>query len=258
MYVDLLHRFRISSALILSAAILPACGDYGDDDGPEATVVAASGDVTAARDQFRLLLGDPSNGGTAGQQPAGRREVNWDGVPAAVTNNDAFPARFFNSNSTRGLVTTPLGTGLRVSDLDMSDVNPSYAAQFDAFTQKKTFAVSGGTAMDVTFEVAGEATVAAVKGFGVVFSDVDVAGSASIELYGEDGDSLGRFDAPVRSGGTSFSFLGAAFDEPIVTRVRIVSGQAALSADIDDVTDGGTSDLVVMDDFFYGEPTAIQ
>ena len=251
-----MRTIRIASALVLSATLLAACGDY-DDDGPEATVVQASGDIAAARDQFRGLLGDPSNGGTAGQQAAGRREINWDGVPVAVTNTDSFPARFFNANSTRGSVSMPVGTGLRVSDNDFADVNPSYAEQFDAFSPAKTFAVIGGNSMDQTFEVAGSTTPATVRGFGVVFSDVDVAGSAAIEMYDQEDKRLGRFTAPVRSGTTSFSFVGAVFAEPIVKRVRIISGQAALAADRNDITNGGTSDLVVMDDFFFAEPVAI-
>ena len=40
----------------------------------------------------------------------------------------------------------------------------------------------------------------------------------------------------------------------IVARVLITSGDAALDATITDVSAGGTQDLVVMDDFVYGEP----
>jgi hypothetical protein len=44
------------------------------------------------------------------------------------------------------------------------------------------------------------------------------------------------------------------FDSPIVARVVITSGNAALSAAVNDLSSGGTKDLVVMDDFVYGEP----
>jgi hypothetical protein len=41
----------------------------------------------------------------AGQQPAGRREVNWDGAGARPFNNqDHFPLDFFNNNVKAGLV----------------------------------------------------------------------------------------------------------------------------------------------------------
>jgi hypothetical protein len=40
-----------------------------------------------------------------------------------------------------------------------------------------------------------------------------------------------------------------------VARVRVTSGSGALGAQANDVTSGGTADLVVMDDFIYSEPT---
>jgi hypothetical protein len=45
----------------------------------------------------------------------------------------------------------------------------------------------------------------------------------------------------------------------LVARVEILSGQAAVSADAIDVTDSDGAparDLVIMDDFIYGEPVA--
>jgi hypothetical protein len=51
-----------------------------------------------------------------------------------------------------------------------------------------------------------------------------------------------------------FSFIGAVFDSPVIARVLITSGDAELSAAVNDLSAGGTKDLVVMDDFVYGEP----
>jgi hypothetical protein len=48
------------------------------------------------------------------------------------------------------------------------------------------------------------------------------------------------------------------FDSSIVAQVRITSGQRALGADVQDLSDGGNLDLVVMDDFLYAEPQEIQ
>ncbi len=215
-------------------------------------VVKASGDLTAALAEFRALLGDPANSDPPGRA-SGRREIRWDGVPAAVTNNNAFPADFFNPN---GLIYSVLGSGLRASDNDFADINPTYADQFASFSPPKTFAPIGSEVSEVTFRVAGSSIPAAVTGFGVVFSDVDRVGAASIKLFTVDGKSLGQYHAPVRSDGNGHSFVGVVFEDAIVARVVITSGQAALGAEEDDVSDGGNRDLVVFDDFLFGEPKA--
>ena len=111
--------------------------------------------------------------------------------------------------------------------------------------------------MDVHFRVAGEPTPAAVTGFGVVFSDVDQAGPTTLEYFDRDGRSLGRATVPARSDAAGLSFAGVRFAEPIVARVRITGGTGALGAGVRDVSANGTHDLVVLDNFLYGEPTAL-
>jgi hypothetical protein len=95
-----------TSRVIAAFAILALAGGCSDDGadspaapptGPIATTISASGDITAKVDEYRLLLGDPKNGGTAGPQTSGRREIGWDGVPAQFDNGDnLFPPDFFN------------------------------------------------------------------------------------------------------------------------------------------------------------------
>lgn len=254
-----LGRFRgISITLALfGAALVGGCNYSNDEPLLPHQVVAGSGDVTGVVGQFRALLGDPLNGATPGAQPAGRREINWDGVPADLTDNDAFPGDFFNTRSPRGAVFTTLGPAFRVSGKNLADVDPSYAGQFNFFSPQKTFAITGSTVMTAEFQVPGSPTPAVVRGFGVVFADVDRQGSAALEFFGPGG-SLGQFEAPVRSGDSPLSFLGVVFQDAVVTRVRIVSGRAPLGAGVKDISDGGSQDLVVMDDFLYSEPRAIQ
>src|SRR5262249_1482384 len=116
-----------------------ARGDRSSSTSETPTVVMSSGAIEPDAAAFRTLLGDPTNGATPGQQPAGRREVNWDGVPAAVTNTDDFPNDFFNTTSQRGLFYNRTGHGLEVSDRGFTDVNPDYAGEFNTFSAPKLF-----------------------------------------------------------------------------------------------------------------------
>ena len=246
------RRISITAAL-LSAALVGGCNSQNNEPLLPHQVVAGSGDITGVVAQFRALLGDPLNAAMPGAQPAGRREDQLDGVPAAFTDNDAFPGDFFNTRSPRGVVFTTQGPGFRVSDNNLADVDPSYAGEFNFFSPQKTFAVTGSIVMTADFQVPGSPTAAVVRGLGVVFADVDRQGSATLEFYGLSG-FLGRFEAPVRSADSPLSFLGVVFQDAVVTSVRITSGRAALSAGVKDVSDGGSDDLVVMDDFLYSEP----
>src|SRR5437870_9786504 len=125
---------RIREALVMSFAaagvwaVLGGCA--GGRRQTEPTLFAATGEqnVIQTVDQFRAFLGT-NNVTQVGPIPTGRREINWDGVPAAQTNTNTFPGNFFSVNSGRGLVVTTPGTGLRVSDNNFSDVNATYATQ---------------------------------------------------------------------------------------------------------------------------------
>jgi hypothetical protein len=239
-------------------ALAVACSDYSTGGEPTpppaATVFTASGNITAKVDEFRTLLG-ASNGGTAGEQPAGRREINWDGAGADPFNNrNDFPADFFNTNVKAGAIYTTAGTGFRNDSTRFKDVNAAYEAEFNFFSPTKTFAPVGSNQLDQLFQVAGQPTPAVVSAFGIVLSDVDLAGSTTIELFAQDGSSLGKYSAPVRSDAGGLSFVGVARTDTIIARVRITLGTGVLGANTNDITAGGTVDLVVLDNVIYGEP----
>ena len=247
---------------LLTIAAIVALAACSDDKvvapppppGPQATVFTATGNITAKVDEFRNLLG-ASNGGTAGEQPTGRREISWDGAGAnPVDNRNDFPANFFNSNVKNGAIFTTDGTGFRNDSTNFSEVNPTYAAQFSFFSANKIFSPVGSNKLDQLFQVAGQPTPAVTRAFGIVFSDVDVADKTTIELFAQDGSSLGSYAAPVRSDAAGLSFLGIAYDNTIIARARITLGTGALGANVNDITAGGTVDLVVVDNFIYGEP----
>src|SRR5438552_1051161 len=105
-----MQRTRTSlTAVLLGVAItVVGCGETS----------TATGDITAAVKESRDLLGGGPNPNpnTAGEKPDGRREINWDGVPAMFTSNDALPGNFFNTTSPRGVLFTTDGSGFHVSN----------------------------------------------------------------------------------------------------------------------------------------------
>src|SRR5262245_46534957 len=247
------------AAAALNAADAPASPNASDR--AQASVFTAACDINGAVTDFRTALG-ALNPNVVGEQNGGRREVNWDAVPPAFTNTSTFPGDFFNQNFSpraRGVVFSTDGTGLSVSDNDFAFINPTYDAQFNSFSPIRTFSAIGSATTRVDLFVAGTQTPAHSTGFGVVFSDVDELGSASIKLLGVNGNSLGVYHAPPCGGG--FSFVGVRFPSPLVAAIEIRSGQGPLGADAADVSDrdhGPARDLVIMDDFIYGEPRAVR
>lgn len=247
-------------SVLVAATMTVGCSDDTSPaqppQGPQATVITATGDIRPQVAEFRTLIGDPANGGTAGQQPAGRREVNWDGAGAIPFNNrDDFPSNFFNRNVTAGLVYA--GNAFRNDSLRFKEINATYAEEFQPFSSPVMFSAIGSNVIEAFFQVAGATTRAAVTGFGVVLSDVDLDNTSSIELFDQEDNSLGRFDVPKRSDSTGLSFVGAKFDAPIVAHVRITCGNGALGKNVNDLTSGGLLDLVVIDNVIYGEPNAL-
>ena len=249
-------------APFLAMAALAACSNSSSPNaGPTHTTYSAQGDsatIGAKLDEFRTALGGSLNAPNSAPAASGRREINWDGVPAAVTNVDDFPATFFNVNSKRGAVFSTPGTGLRIDSTAFASVSAGLAAQFKAFSPKKLFVPVGSTHLEVDFKVVGLTTNGLVNGFGVVFSDVDRAGSAKVDFFDAAAPGSPASTAPATAAPSEFSFVGAVFDSR-------PGGQGADHQRRRGLTDqrrrrqrGGATDLVVMDDFVYGEPQPVQ
>jgi hypothetical protein len=210
--------------------------------------------IQATVDAYRTALG-PLNPNTAGSFPTGRREINWDGVPDALSAPNNLPANFFNVNSPRGVVFSTPGTGFQVSanagvaPIEFANINATYASIFQTFSPQRLFTALGSSITDVNFFVPGSTTPATTFGFGAVFTDVDNASTTSIQFFDAVGGSLGTFFVPPADNG--LSFLGIVFNAgERVGRVRITSGNIALGPN----DAPPTSDAVAMDDFIYGEP----
>jgi hypothetical protein len=244
-------------AVVLLAAVAPACGD-DDGEGLAPVVVTAAGDVEGAVAEYRALLGD-DNGGTPGSAEGGRREINWDAVPDELASPNALPGDFFNDTAeprARGAEFTTPGEHVTVSaDSDnpdgaaprFADINPTYADEFVVFSEERLFSPIGSNEVLLTFFVPGTDSPAVVRGFGAVYTGVDEVENTAFEYFDIDGNSLGTYDTPVSEGG--LSFLGVVFGEAVVHQVMIRYGTDALGPDEDDGTD-----VAVMDDFIYGEP----
>jgi hypothetical protein len=215
--------------------------------------------------EYRILLGD-QNKDIDGPKDAGRREINWDG-PAGNLETAIGPNPLRNFLTTRGaLISTPDGSGFVQATPDgLAGLfgNPTYGTIFRTFSQFRLFSAIGGRVTEVNFFRPGGGDIPAVtKGFGVVFTDVDQPNgsgpgekrgnrksSTLIEYFGINGELLFSSFVSASPGDGGRSFFGVVFPDARIARVRITSGDVAPGPD-----DTAKQDVVMMDDFIYGEP----
>jgi hypothetical protein len=215
---------------------------------------------------FRTALGDQINNNILFEVGAGHREINWDGNP--LTDATTPPVTPFNTFlNTRGAQFTTPGLGLsQAAPLGLASLfaNPTYATAFRPFSNARLFTPVGSNVTDTAFFVAGSqgGTRAVVTGFGAVFTDIDQpdgsgpgskrgnrGASTLIQFFGADGRLLFSSFVPAAPGDGGFSFFGIKFNDPRIAAVRIIGGSVAPGPD-----DDKANDIVMMDDFIYGEP----
>ena len=231
--------------------------------------------IQSTVDAYRAALGDPNNASNPGPLASGRREINWDGGGGVdATTAPVTPFNVFLN--TRGSQFTTPGTGLSQAPPSGGPQgglaglfgNPTYGTIFSTFSPLRLFAPVGSNITEAFFFVPGTnagANPATVSGFGAVFTDVDQpdgsgpgkkqgnrGASTLIEYFGLDGDLLFSSFVPASPGDGSLSFFGILFDAPVIASVRITSGNVAPGPN-----DDPNHDIVVMDDFVYGEPQAV-
>jgi hypothetical protein len=226
-------------------------------------------------DAYRAALGEPNNLNEPGPLPLGRREINWDGGGNVdITTPPVTPFEGF-LNTRGGKFTTP-GLGLSQAPpagpqggLATLFNNPTYGAIFTAFSPLRLFTPVGSNITDALFFVPGSngAYPATVRGFGAVFTDIDEpdglrrskklgsprGASTLMEYYDAHDKLIFSSFVPASPGDGSLSFFGIVFEEALIARVRITTGSEAPGPD-----DDGTRDIVMMDDFIYGEPQPSQ
>jgi hypothetical protein len=264
-----LSAHAINARMLVCASLVAAsvAGAGAAHAGLQVTS-AAGGDaasISSAVNAFRtaVSLGEANNGNGGGPFSAGRREITWDGGAAAdaVSSPNLLPSNFFNNNARRGAVLTTPGEGLLQSqrvdtgtNLRFGDINPAYNEEFKVFSAPRLFAARGSTIIDTTFFVPNEpATPATVNGFGVVFTDVTLAGETHVQFFDAANQLIHCQIAQVADNG--LSFIGVLFDAgERISRVRITLGNAAMSPT---TFDGAGVDVVAADDFIYGEPLAV-
>ena len=196
---------------------------------------------------FRNAVGSPNNGNTPGPLAGGRREINWDGGGGNSATSPA-PTPFTGFQLTRGALFTTPGTGFvqaPPSGLATTFNNATYT--FTTFSPLRLFSAVGSNVTDVHFFRPGTDIPATVNAFGAVFTDVDLPESTSVEYFDPEGESLGKLFVPPANNG--LSFVGLVFTNERVALIRITSGNVAPGPNESSVVD-----VVVMDDFIYGEP----
>jgi hypothetical protein len=266
--ISMKTKWRVMSTFTILASVC-----FLRDARAEILVRSGQGENAAKlRPTVNLFRSDVGGGGDVGADGSFqgmRREITWDGVGAFSAPPSSLPGDFFNTTSPRGVVLSSPGTGFQVSSkisdntglpANFGHINSAYTSTFLPFSGERLFTALDSNVVDVDFFVPGTTTPAYVKGFGAVFSDIEVTGSTIIEYFDPTGASLGAFVVPAGVpdlGQTTptFSFLGVSSAELRIARVRITAGAAALGATVTD--EAPNRDLVTMDDFIYAEPEAI-
>jgi hypothetical protein len=265
-------------SITLSIAIRPThAQDTTRRDFVAPTVFQAAGpniaSIQSAVDAYRAELGNPDNR-NAGPLDTGHREINWDGGGGVDTTTA--PVTPFNTFlNTRGAQFTTPGIGLSQAPpsggpqggLAVLFNNASYGTIFKTFSPLRLFTPVGSNITDALFflPASNGNTPATVSGFGAVFTDVDQpdgsgpggkhgnrGASTLMEFFGVNGDLLFSSYVPASPGDGSLSFFGIKFNDARIARVRITAGDAAPGPD-----DDSKNDIVMMDDFIYGEPKAL-
>ena len=230
--------------------------------GPDAT------SIQGAVDAFRAALGD-NNLNKPGPIQKGRREINWDGGNPNLMDTTPPVNPFLVFLNTRGSQYKTPGLGLSQAPpsgglqggLAVLFANPTYGKIFKTFSRSRLFTPVGSNITEASFSIPGTNgnAAATVRGFGAVFTDVDQPdgtgafaahkGSSRIDYFDKNSRLLFSSFVPAAPGDGSLSFFGIKFDDPRIALVRITAGSVAPGPN-----DDRQHDIVMMDDFIYGEP----
>jgi hypothetical protein len=211
-------------------------------------------------------------------QVGGFRTITWDGVKTDGTDSAAGPNSTVvippAGGGTSHTVGIPLdrfeGSGVffgavyGVSSDGFVDVNPGATGLFPAFSPPSTFAMFNDNGIDFKFVAPAttnsDLVSASSRGFGAIFINVETPNTTSIQYF--NGNTLlDTENAPVGGHGTAV-FVGALFNNPVVTRVVLTLGTDVLFSFDGTTTKAGPfadnpgtgHNLVVTDDWAFAEP----
>lgn len=168
------------------------------------------------------------------------------------------PFDFFNTGiTTRGAAFKTKGGEFRVSndprtgdDRFDSIISKSQAAQFKFFSPSRLFSPLRSNRMNVAFRISARKKRACVNGFGVIFADVDVARKTKIVFFDKRNKSFRTLFSPTRDRGLCFVGLCGVQ----ICKAKITTGTISLQSFGKKGVESKKRDVVVMDDFLYGEP----
>jgi hypothetical protein len=271
----------IASFGLLSALLLVTNTAHAQANRVVAPSVFQAAGTTAASiqstvDAYRAALGDPNNLNNPGPLQTGRREINWDGGNPNVLDTTAPANPFVVFLNTRGSQFKTPGVGLSQAPpsggpqggLATLFGNPTYGQIFKTFSPSRLFTPVGSNITEASFSIPGTNgnAPATVRGFGAVFTDVDQPdgtpaftrrgdhrASTQIDYFDKDGRLIFSSSVPASPGDGSLSFFGIVFDDARIASVRIKTGDVAPGPNDDE-----HHDIVMMDDFIYGEPQLIK
>ena len=229
--------------------------------------------IQSTVDAFRARLGDPNNLNNPGPLgPKGRREINWDGGNPNILDTTAPANPFVTFLNTRGSQFQTPGLGLSQAPpsggpqggLAVLFGNPTYGHIFRAFSLSRLFTPVGSNITEASFSIPGTNGLvpARVRGFGAVFTDVDqpdgvgdgvTHASTQIQYFDRNGALIFTSFVPASPGRGSFSFFGIVFHDARIASVVIKTGDVAPGPN-----DDRRHDIVMMDDFIYGEPQLLE
>lgn len=227
---------------------------------------ADTSELSGIVSDFQDSLGGSNNGNSLGPiNSGGFRQINWD---AAVVPFD-MPGNFFNKDVPRGAILKAKGGKFAVSnpspnptnDDKFSSILPTFVtSKFRTFSPFRLFTPVKRNKFSIQFRVPGSSKKAAVTGFGAVFTDVRKKRKTTMQFYDKRGCLIAKVAVPPSPSG--LSFVGVIVQTPgnvskalrSIYRVNIKLGNISVEKFAKGYPAKKGGDVVVMDDFIYGEP----